>query len=349
MNRIAGSVLVSLAAIIMGGCSTLGYYAEIVDGHLSLQSARTPISELLDDARVDPVLKKRLRTAQQIRDYASEVLQLPDNDSYRSYADIERDFVTWNVVATPRFSLKAETWCFWVAGCVAYRGFYSKASAQALAGSVREQGYDVAISGARAYSTLGWFDDPVLNTMITGEDFTLAGLLFHELAHQKLYVEDSSAFNEAFATFVEREGVRRWLDSRNADAEKLRHKQKIQRQADFISLLKRARDNLSQLYKQEQPQNALQLGKKAVFAQLQTDYRELKKTWGGYNGYDRWFARPLNNAHLATLSTYHRWVPGFARLYQQSGDLATFYLSAAEIGELPAAQRREKLDALSND
>ncbi len=347
MHRITGKIAASIVTFLLGGCSTVGYYAQMVDGHLSLLAARAPIAELLDDPGVPTALRVRLRTALQIRDYASEVLLLPDNGSYRNYADIGRESVTWNVVATEEFSLRPETWCFWVAGCISYRGYYRRESAAVFAKSMRERGFDVAVTGAAAYSTLGWFDDPVLNTMIGGEDFMLAGTIFHELAHQKLYVADSSAFNEAFATFVEREAVRRWLERRNSSAEVSRYARRAQHQIEFTALLRQTRDALSQLYRMERSVDSLRLEKENLFKQLKANYRTLKQSWGGYNGYDRWFDRTLNNAHLATLDTYHRWVPGFARLYKRSGGLSGFYAAAAELAELPPAQRSERLDALS--
>jgi predicted aminopeptidase len=347
MYRIAGILQALIVTLLMGGCTTTGYYSQIVDGHLSLLSARTPIADLLEDPDVPSALKARLQSAQQIRDYASEVLLLPDNDSYRSYADIGRESVTWNVVATEEFSLEPETWCFWVAGCVSYRGYYEQKSAAVFAESMRDKGYDVAISGALAYSTLGWFDDPVLNTMIGGEDFILAGLIFHELAHQKLYVDDSSAFNEAFATFVEREAVRRWLNTRNSAAEKSRYAQRLQRQFDVAELLRQTRESLIQLYRGQQPVEQLRREKDKLFEKLKADYLILKQSWGGFAGYDHWFDQVLNNAHLASLETYQRWVPGFARLYEQSAGLEDFYSAATELAEMPLAQRDARLDALS--
>ena len=345
--RLRAVFFMACVFISLGGCSTVGYYAQLVDGHLSLLDKRESIDKLIASDHTTEELNKQLKSVQAIRQFAIKELLLPDNGSYKSYADIGRDFVTWNVIATPPYSLDAKNWCFWVAGCVAYKGFFREKSAQVFADSLREQGYDVAVTGATAYSTLGWFDDPVLNTMLNRETFVLAGFLFHELAHQKLYVQDSSDFNEAFATFVQGEGTRRWLLEHGDEDSKFRYEARVHRQADFLELLQRTRGSLAALYEKEHDEKVLRDEKAGVFRNLKSQYRLLKQSWGGYSGYDHWFDRPLNNAHLALLSTYHRWVPGFAQLYRRHGDLAAFYDASKQLGKLPLERRSKKLNALS--
>ena len=204
---------------LLSGCSSLGYYSQLASGQLQLLRARTPVAEVLADPARDPTLRAHLAQSQQARNFASRHLHLPDNRSYRLYVDIGRPYVVWNVFATPEFSLSPQTHCFPIAGCVAYRGYYSQGAARGEAALQRQQGMDVAIGGVEAYSTLGWFDDPIISSMMHWGDERLATLIFHELAHQRFYVKDDTEFNESFATFVEQEGTRQWRAARGLPPE----------------------------------------------------------------------------------------------------------------------------------
>ncbi len=301
---------------------------------------RESLVDLLADESTDAQLKSTLVFVQKVRDFASAELGLPENNSYRSYADLGRPYVTWNVVATPPFSLQPERWCFPVAGCVSYRGFFEPQRADKFAGPLRDAGKDVYVYGVGAYSTLGWFDDPVLNTMLTRGRLQLAALIFHELAHQKLYVKNDSGFNESFATAVQQLGIERWL-SRHGNAQELTlyRRRQYHRQL-FLGLVQSASDELELLYESDLPDDRKKHRKEKVFLSLQQTYRELARQDPGFKGYARWFSEDLNNAKLAGIATYYHGVPFFRRLFvQQGGDFAGFYREVDVLAKLPAAER----------
>ena len=346
----AWGLVVALASV--GGCATFAdgptYYWQSMVGHLSLMSRARPIDDVLGDPATDARLKDRLGRVQSIRRFASDELGLPDNESYTRYADLERPFVVWNVFATPELSMKLQQWCFPVAGCVSYRGYYDKDEADRFAARMRELGLDVQVGGVPAYSTLGWFADPVLSTFIQYPEGELARLVFHELAHQVVYVKGDTTFNESFATAVEEVGVERWLAAQgNPDLERA-YRAHVERRRAFVSLLRRHRQSLELLYAQPIPDEDKRRGKQAVFEALQADYQELRASWGGFAGFDRWFAQPLTNAHLASVGTYTDLLPAFrALLREQAGDLPMFYRATRELAALPRAERAERLARLA--
>jgi len=308
-------------------------------------SAREPIDELLNSESTDPELRQKLQTLIDARQYAVDKLNLPDNDSYNTYAATGRDYVTWNVVAAEEFSLKAKTWCFPVAGCVNYKGYFAEEDAHAYAKQLLEENLDVNVGGAIAYSTLGWFDDPVLDTMLRGSNTRFVGTLFHELAHQLLYIKDDSNFNEAFASFVEQEGVRIWLRDRNENERVEQFNQELIRSADFSELLKKGRSKLAALYQEDVDDGVKRARKKAVIDDMQADYQALKESWGGYSGYDGWFSRDINNARLVSVATYRRLIPAFAAMYVDADrSLPEFYAKAKEVADLPTKKRTELMN-----
>lgn len=337
--------LLSLVAISSCvGCSTVGYYAQGITGHLALMHQREPIDELLENVGLDQSRLKQLQAAQTIRDFATQQLGLPDNDSYRSYVELDRDYVVWNVVATPAFSLKPLEWCFPIAGCVSYRGYFSLESAKAFAAELKQQGYDVVINPVPAYSTLGWFDDPVLSSMIHQGELLLAQTIFHELAHQQLYVKDDSVFNEAFASTVGEQGVFRWLNEAGRTEDLRRYHQYLTRKDEFLNLLKQTSRDLQQLYQQKLSTEKTRTEKAALFVQLRENYNQQKNHWGGYKGYDRWFSRELNNARLASIAVYRDRVPDFVRwLDACQGDLPKFYTAMKRLGKQDKQPRQEGL------
>ena len=335
-----------LLGLLLNGCASLDYYAQLGRGQLALLSAREPVDKLLADPARDAELKHRLALAQQARDFASRTLQLPDNRSYRLYADLERPYVVWNVFATPELSLAPLTHCFPIAGCVAYRGFYQQGRARGAAALLQEQGLDTYVAGIEAYSTLGWFDDPILNTMLRWGDERLAAVIFHELAHQQLYVADDTAFNESFASFVERQGLRQWRTARGlaplaADEERQRRQ--------FTELILASRERLQALYGSTVSDEQKRQGKAAEFSRLRQDYAALRDSqWQGDTRYDAWINAPLNNARLLPFGLYDQWVDAFAVLFAQAdGDWSRFYQRAAELAELPAEERDRALRALA--
>ena len=347
-GRAGVRLLALLGAGLLGGCTTLGYYAQSVRGQMDLLCRAEPIERLLTDPATAPDLARQLRKVGALRSFAAEHLALPGDGSYRDYVEVDREALVWAVVATGEFSLEPREWCFPVVGCASYRGYFRRATAERYAGGLRDQGLDVAVEPVPAYSTLGWFDDPVPSTVIHWADDRLAGLIFHELAHQRLYLPGDTAFNEAYATVVEEQGVARWLALR-PDAE-VEHAYRLRRERErrFLDLLESARARLRTLYRGPAPAAAKRSAKAEVFARLRADYAALKARWGNYPGYEWWFARPLNNAHLAAVATYHRRVPALRRLFAESqADFGRFHAAAEALAGLPAARRERELDRLS--
>ncbi|MBF0471101.1 MAG: aminopeptidase [Gammaproteobacteria bacterium] len=334
-QRVVWRLLAVMLILTTAGCTSVSYYSQSVTGHLALISSKRPVSAWLADEESSPELKRKLRLSQEILHFAHSEMALPDNGSYRHYIDSGQKYIVWNVVATPEFSLQPLQPCFWIVGCLSYRGYYARESAEALAAEYRLQGLDVMVGGSRAYSTLGWLSDPLLNTLLTGPDWALAEVMFHELAHQRLYIDDDSAFNEAFATAVAEEGVQRWLQQQGEEAEIVRYLKQQQRRRQFNQLLLTTRGRLQQLYRSEQPSEALRSEKKRLFTTLQQEYAQLQQLWDGYSGYDRWMERALNNAHLAQIATYYEQVPCFQKMIEESGgEMERFYLQAAQFSTM---------------
>ncbi len=336
-----------MVGIGMSGCSSVEYYWQAVNGHSDILNLERPISEILVEPDLDPELRKSLEQMQRARDFASKELGLPENNSYREYADIGREYVIWNVIATEEFSVIAQQWCFLFAGCVSYRGYFDKADAKEYAKKLQGRGMDVYVAGARAYSTIGWFDDPLLNTMLYRNEAMRVGVLFHELAHQQLYVQDDTAFNEAFATIVAQEGVRRWFISRSDARAYEAYLQSEKRRGEFHSLLKQAREKLQELYDHSHEAELMRSKKQAIFRQFKVDYQELKAGWDNDKRYDAWMAQPLNNAHLALVATYHEFVPAMkAYLDKADSNLPLFYQQMEQLAGLTIEERHQKLSAM---
>jgi predicted aminopeptidase len=336
--------LLALAALLLGGCGTT-YVLQAANGQYHVLRARVPIERVLADPRTTSELRSQLQQVQAARAFASAELALPDNQSYRSYADIGRPFVVWNVVATPEFSVRPQHWCFPVAGCVAYRGYFSEARAHQFANALAVRGFDVAVDGVPAYSTLGKFADPVLSSMLPYGEEGLAATIFHELAHQLLYVRDDSEFNEAFATTVENTGLERWL-AQQGQPQRMREflaDQAISQQLE--NLLGAARRRLAQLYGSGLPQAEMRQRKAVILHALGVELQAFERQHGvSYPVYDEWIARGLNNADLASLATYYDCVPGFTRLlHEADNDLPRFYAAARQLAALPRATRHARL------
>ena len=341
--------LAALSALVfVSGCASLEYYAQAVGGHLEVMWLAVPIEERLREADTPDALRAKLTRVLVIREFASRELGLPDNDSYRRYADIGRPFVVWNVFAAPEFSVKPVESCFLFAGCVSYRGFYSEEAAQRHAASLAEQGLDVHVGGVPAYSTLGWFNDPVLSTFIQFPETEVARIVFHELAHQTVYVKGDTMFNESFAATVEEEGVRRWLEREGTPAQRAAYQDSRRRRAEFVALVTQYRSRLAAFYDQLAPVEEKRAEKRRLLAQMQDEYRAFKVSWGGFAGYDRMFTREANNALLASIASYTELVPAFRALLEKNqGDLDAFYKAARDLGALEKSGREARLAALS--
>lgn len=343
LRYLVRALLVSSLALLCG-CTSLGYYAQAAQGQFSLLYKAKPINEWLSDSLVNESIKTKLRRVQEIREFALRELGLPDNASYKNYADLKRPFVVWNVVATREFSLVPEQWCFPVAGCVDYRGYYDNEAALSFAEDLRKKGLDVRVTGVPAYSTLGWFNDPVLSTFIHYPEPEVARLIFHELAHQVAYAAGDSPFNESFATAVEEVGLSRWLDAHGDDIMRDSYRIYRGRRDEFLSLLNKYRLQLEATYQQPISDDEKRLRKSGLMQSMQTDYSVLKQTWGGYSGYDRWFNEPVSNAHFALIATYNDLVPEFKALMAEQKNLDAFYKAVKVLAESDAYTRRQMLE-----
>jgi predicted aminopeptidase len=352
-GSLLGAVLLAAGAVCLSsGCSTVGYYAQAVNGHLDLLQSAKPVSTWTADPSTPAALRERLALSQRMRDFATAELKLPDNDSYRRYADLNRSAAVWNAVAAPELGLTLKTWCFPVLGCVGYRGYYSREPADALAQDLKSQGWETMVYGVPAYSTLGWSNwvggDPLLNTFLNWSEVELARLIFHELAHQVAYANDDTTFNESFATAVERIGGRLWMQRHGTEQARAEHAQRERRQEDFRVFTRRWRTELQALYAGPLGDPEKRLQKAKLMAQMRSQYQEMKQSqWNGFNGYDGWFER-ANNASFAVLAAYNELVPEFERLFERLGsDFPRFYAEVKGLAALPKDQRRAKLAAFN--
>lgn len=346
-----GAVALVACVALLSGCGSIAYLAQSVQGHLSLLNAARPVDDWLADPATPPALRERLQLTQRMRDFSVRELALPDNASYRRYADLKRNAAVWNVVAAPELSLTLETWCFPVVGCVAYRGYYQRESADGYAGELRARGLDAGVYGVPAYSTLGkipgrFFADPLLNTFVQASEGELARLIFHELSHQVAFAPDDTVFNESFATAVERVGSARWLTAQGSAAAREALAVHETRRADFRALTGRYRDRLEALYASAVSDDDKRAGKRELLAQMRAEHAALKAgAWQGYTGYDAWFAG-ANNASFGVLAAYTQLVPQFERLLAaQGGDLPRFYAEVQRLAGLPMDERRRALQA----
>ena len=336
----------ALALLAVAGCAGPAYYVQATAGHFELMRQREPIADLVARPGTEPELAARLRTAAAARRFAIETLELPDTDSYTRFVRTGREAVTWNVVAAPEFSLEPRTWCFPVAGCVPYRGYFDPDDADRFAQAQRRRGYDVTVSPALAYSTLGWFEDPLLDTMLRYSDTQLAATLFHEMAHARLYVRGDAAFNEAFAGFVEARGVERWLEATDAAGRLSGWKRRQQAARDFQRLVDRTRRALQTVYGSELPAAAMRARKQSLFERLRSDYDDLvREGWGGDDYFGGWFRQEPNNASLALTRTYTGGRCAFAGLWAEAdGDFGRFYRLAESRAALDRTARRDWLE-----
>jgi predicted aminopeptidase len=341
------SGLLVLAVFALAGCGTVPYYWQAANGQFELWYKARPIEDWLADPATPQELKTRLKQVQQIRAFASSDLALPDNGSYRSYADLGRPYVVWNVFAAPELSMQAKQSCFPVAGCVDYRGYFAEQDAREFADGLARSGFDTYVGGVPAYSTLGWFDDPVPSTVIGYPESELARLIFHELAHQVLYVQDDTVFNESFASAVEQEAVKRWVRARGSPEMLAQFELSQQRKKQFVELVLAYRGKLETVYAASTSDEDKRALKARTIEAMRADYAQLKRGWGGAAGYDRWFADPLNNAQIISVASYAQQVPNFqALLARENGDMERFFAAAQALAKLPKPERDAQLRAL---
>jgi predicted aminopeptidase len=343
LSQLTRAALAVFVITMLPACGTL-YVAQAARGQWHVMHARKPIAKVIADKNTSAGVRARLAEVSAAREFASRELALPDNTSYRTYADLKRPYVVWNVVAAPEFSVEPKRWCFPIAGCVAYRGYFTEAKAHKFADRLRARGFDVFVGGVPAYSTLGKFSDPVLNTMLRYGDSELAAIIFHELSHQLVYVAGDSQFNEAFAVTVEEAGLQRWLRLRGHEDELQRYTSRREQQRQFIGLFTRTRSRLAALYAQTLAPETMRERKKELFATLDSDLLDLEKRLNVRSPYREWSAEGLNNAHLASVATYFDCVPGFeALLSMNGGNLPSFYDAVRRLARRPRAERHAEL------
>ena len=346
-----GVLLLSLTA-----CESVQFYSQAVQGHSKIMLKRESIKDVIKSPDTSDEVRRKLALIQKARLFAINELKLPNNGSYTQYADIERPYAVWNVVATKAYNTQPIQHCFPVAGCVSYRGYFSKEAAQTHADKLKAQGFDAIVSGAAAYSTLGWFSDPVLNTMLRRSDLALAGLVFHELAHQEVYQAGDTAFNESFAMAVELAGVDAWVETQDNTPQHqqslAQYRQSKKINAGVVALILKHRKLIASAYKATPSDDTKQLAKvkQQSFDNLRAAYKELRTNGGGSTGYDRWFAGDLNNASLVLFGDYHGWLGAFEVLLKQSnGDWPTFYGKVEALTKLDKAARTQELKRLELD
>jgi len=335
------TLLIAAPFIQITGCAGPSYYAQAMSGHFRLMRDREDIVQILSTENVDPELAQDLELANELREFAISQLELPNSGSYRQYVKTNQSAVTWNVVAAPEFSLEPRQWCFMVSGCVPYRGYFKHEAAENFADKQARDGYDVTVSPAVAYSTLGWFDDPLLDTMFQYDDEQLAALIFHEMAHQQLYVKGDTAFNEAFASFVEETGVKLWLEAAGSSEQLAGWRQLQKASLRFNALLLDTRESLYHVFASSLTEPEMRGRKSAIFNELRQDYRELvQEEWNGRSYFESWFSRELNNARFALMSSYHGGACAFEKLYRlAAGDMAGFHQLARDKAQLNKEQR----------
>ena len=339
----------SLLAGFLGACSTGGYFWQATTGHLKVLAAAQPIDAVLDAPDTSSRLRAQLEYVQQIRAFSVAHLGLPDNRSYRSYADLKRPYVVWNVVAAPPDSLDLKTWCFPFTGCVSYKGFYSEDDAVKLGESLRASGFDVAVLGIPAYSTLGFTADPVLNTFVYLPAGELARLIFHELAHQVVYIADDTMFNESFATAVEELGVDAWLNETGNAPLRAPYEVFDKRRTAFRLMLSQAQDDLKTIYSDSAllEKGGVLQAKADRMDRLRKEYLALKDSWNGWAGYDLFMEKDLNNAKLGVWGLYAQHVPAFKALFEHcQSNFPAFYKAVDVLGSTPAVERDALLDIM---
>jgi predicted aminopeptidase len=356
--------LLLIAVAIVSGCRTLGYYGQAIKGQYQIVAREQPIVEVIADTNTPPNLKQQLELVETLCAFARTNLQLPADGHYRNYADLHRPYVVWNVQAASPFSLQPKTWWYPFVGGLEYRGYFSERGALDCSNHLRLEGYEVYVDGVEAYSTLGWFKDPVLNTFVFSSEPELAETLFHELGHQRVFVSGDTDFNEAYATTVGQEGARRWLTAKGDTNLLARYAAALKRNEQFVQLILKTRLRLEDIYgdtvdkdgkvraaeKPPAPPDELRKEKQQAFDELREEYTQLKSEWGGFAGYDNWFGRELNNAQLNTVANYYDYLPGFKRLLDlNGGDLEKYYEAVERLGKLSKEDRHQRLRELAEE
>ncbi len=338
--RLAVTIVILL---ILSGCASLNYYGQSIQGQFEVINKRQNINDILKESSISDVLRNKLNTVLVLRNFSVQHLGLPKNNSYLSYADLKRDYVIWNIFANEEFSLKPLNWCYLIVGCLSYRGYFSKSAAQQHATELKKQGYDIYLGGVSAYSTLGWFDDPVLNTMLRWSDIQLATVMFHELAHQQLYIKNDTEFNESYADAVAHIGVTKWLEKKSNQNLLKEYQQSQFQEKEFVSLIMHYKSKLNDLYQSEKSDDEKRKRKQELIEKMSDDYLIISKSWSK-NTYKTWFSKDINNAKLAAIVTYRQYVSSFLDIYEKlQKDLTKFYSFTRSLSTCKVMKRKEIL------
>ena len=349
-------VLALMALAFLNGCSNFGYYTQAVFGQMELLSARRGLADVVSDKSVSEKVKARIQLAQEILKFAEEEIGLPVDSTFNTYADIGRPYVVWNVFVAKPYSIKLKTFCFPVAGCVGYKGFFDRQDARKFSEEMQKSGFDTFMGGVAAYSSLGWFSDPLLNTFIHRSDEGLAALIFHELAHKIMYVKDDTEFNESFATTVERYALQKWLGSRDQNLVYDKYVGGQERQAEVIGLILQVREKLTLLYEEksygeagykqkhdDKSSHLIAVNKADALALLRKDYQVLRDAWVEGNEFEFWMKNDINNAKLGAIGAYQGWVSNLTHLLERSENFDAFIFRAKALGKLTPSAREVAL------
>jgi predicted aminopeptidase len=340
-----------LMILAVSGCQTVRFYSQAIAGQYEILAHQTPVNELIQDPGTEPKLKTQLGLVLRLRQFAERNLNLRPDGSYLKYIDLHRPFVVWNVNVAPRLSLEPKTWWFPIVGTASYRGYFNQDTARRYAAMWEKEGWDACVGDVPTYSTLGWFKDPLMNTFIFEPEGDLAETIFHELTHERLFIAGDTDFNEAFATMVAQEGVRRWFQASPNAREYDLYEEGVRHDNDFVKLVMATRDELEKVYDDTQLPDTAKLQRKAeTITRMRFNYSNLKKSWGlSKSGYDYWFEEPINNAQLNTVAAYYDLVPAFQAVLQaQGGDLEKFYHAVENLAKEPLPKRHEALRAYLN-
>ena len=341
-------LLLFFLALLLGGCQA-GYYTHLLTGHAGFMADREALEDVLATDTLTEHQRHQLLLSRTLLRFADEHLALPADNVYRHYVALPHDWVVWNLFAAEEFSLAPHQYCYPLVGCAAYRGYFSMERARRDQQRLEAKGLEVFAAGAIAYSTLGWFSDPLTSAMLSGDDVWFAELLFHELVHRRYYLKGDTRFNESLATAVAREGVRRWLAAHGDPAQIRVLEQRDQAQRMFLSLVGGARQRLQSLYASGLPAEQMRQTREQILADLRLDYQVALKATPALAGYQQWFAGPLNNAQLNMVSDYNDQVPLFdAALLACGGHWPCFWLQVKELARLSPAQRAAMTESLND-
>jgi predicted aminopeptidase len=333
-------LIIVLVVLLSSGCADLGYYWHSAKGHMEVMNRRVAIKDLLRDPQTDTELKQRLTLVREIREFAFNRLRLPESGSYSDYAQLDNPYVLQNLFAAPEFSTQLLSWCYPVAGCTSYRGFYEQQRLDAFVAGLKADKNEVHISRVPAYSTLGWFDDPVLSSFINWPDHRLAGLLFHELTHQRIYIDGDSRFNESLASAVQLVGIRLWLEYKNQPLLLEKYNRGLVYRRDVAQLIESARDQLEKIYKNGETDDWKRQQKQKIFQLMRDQYEDISRRHNYRDGYAKWVAADLNNAKLGSVSTYNALIPAFVSMITAlDNDFERFYRYAEKLGESDKEKR----------